>query len=164
MAEFDDFADELARSKENQEQLKNGTNPEWAALLGFVGALAQDGKGIEDRKFEWVSDAWEPHLVLDCVAATFLSRQRSGVQTFRVYFNRRPSGVGKIWSEDDSPLTPLMWTLQPAIEDDTIKWFVTEGFEDGKRFSSFEMSQKVGIELAKFHLAYKRHYENWSPA
>ncbi len=164
MAEFDDFADELARKEEARTKLEKDTKPEWAVLQGFTEALAQDGKGIEGIKFEWVPDTCEPRLVLDCVAATLLSRDGSGVQTFRVYFNRRPAGVNRMWVDEESPLTPLTWTLQPAIEDDSIKWFVLEGFEDGKRFSSFDMAQKIGIELAKFHLAYKNHYENWSPA
>lgn len=164
MAEFDDFAEERARDEANRRKLRTDTKPEWAVLLGFVQTLAQEGKGIEDKTFQWVSEPDAPRLELDCVSATFLLRQRNGLETFRVYFSRRPPGAGKIWADDESPLTPLAWTLQPKIEDDTIKWTVAEGFEDSKYFSSFEMAQKIGIILAKFHLAYRKHYENWSPA
>jgi hypothetical protein len=151
MAEFDDFADELARKNEDRKRLERDTKPEWIVLQGFTEALAQDAKG----------DAREPRLVLDCVAATFMSREVNGVpEGCRVVFDRRPAGEGKLWHLERSPLNRLTWSLRPTIKDDAIMWSVVEGFEDGKPFSSFEFAQKIGIELAKFHLAYNARVEN----
>ena len=161
MTEFDDFADEMARREQDRRRLERDTKPEWIVLQGFAQSLAQDGKGIEGCKFEWVSDLREPRLVLDCVAATFLSQEINGVPIkCRVVFDRRPAGDGKAWHLERSPLNRLTWSLKPVISDDAVMWSVVEGFEDGKPFSSFDFAQKIAIELAKFHLAYNARIEN----
>jgi hypothetical protein len=161
MAEFDDFADELARQEENRKRLDKDTKAEWFALQSFTKALADDGKGIEGNKFEWVWDAWGSRLVLDSVAATFQSREINGVPTkCRVLFDRRPAGANSVWSLEKSPVNKLAWSLRPVVEDDAIMWSVVEGFEDGKPFSSFDFAQKIGIELAKFYRAYKLRVDN----
>lgn len=160
MAEFDDFADELARQEDNRKRLEKDTKPEWSMLQGFTEALAVDGKGVERAKFEWVSDESGARLVLDCVAAYFQSPRVNGVSTSRVIFDRRPAGIGMQWHLEKSPLNRLIWTLKPVVEDDAIKWSVVEGFEDGKPLSSFDLAQKIGVTLAKFHLAYNARIEN----
>jgi hypothetical protein len=51
--------------------------------------------------------------------------------------------------------------LKTAIEEDEIVWDV-RGLD--QKFSSAALAEKIAVELSKYHLAYRKHYENWSAA
>ncbi|HTD25058.1 MAG TPA: hypothetical protein VK738_20585 [Terriglobales bacterium] len=158
---FDEFAEQKSQEVEGRKVIERETKPEWAMLKGLTESLALDGKGIDPHKFEWASGG-APRLILDHVAASFLHRERNGLpQDCRVRFDRRPPGLGKMYLEEESPLTPVVWDLKPVAVDEHVCWFIAE-LGDAP-LSSSELADQIAVQLAKFHLAYKRHYEHWSP-
>jgi hypothetical protein len=160
--DFDSFARKLSQEKQDREKLARDTAPEWIMLKGFTESLAVDGKGIESDKFEWVADEYEPRVVLDKVAAIFQTRMKNGMPIeCRLRFGRKPLGPGQQWANEKEPLTPVVWILKPMVVGDDIHWSVPEASETP--LSSAELADQIAILLAKFHLAYKKHYENWWP-
>jgi hypothetical protein len=159
---FDDFAEKHSKEQQDREKLANDTEPEWFALKGFVEALAQDGKGIDNQRFAWVSDDGAPRLVLDCVTAMLLHHEKNGVpKECRIRFDRKPPGPSSLWHEKP-PLEPVVWSLESMVVGDSILWSVPE-LGERRLFSSLDLAHKIGTKLAEFHLAYKKHYEKWSP-
>jgi hypothetical protein len=161
--DFDDFAAKHKKEGDDRKRLAEEMGPEWVVLKGFVAALAQDGKEFDGRKLEWFPDA--ECLVLGDVAAYFLHRERNGKpQDCLIRFDRRPAPLGKHWHDEQSPLTPVFWSLEPTLVDDSFHWSITNVGVPRPDFSSADLSQKVGKKLAEYHLAYRKHYEGWSPA
>jgi hypothetical protein len=157
---FDEFAEQNSQRLRDRNVIERETKPEWEMLKGLTESLALDGKGIEPHIFEWASDG-APRLILAHVAASFLYREGSGVpQDYRVRFDRRPAGPGKVYLEEESPLTPVVWSLKPVAVGEHVSWSIAEL---GDPLSSSELADQIAVQLAKFHLAYKTHYDNWSP-
>jgi len=164
MSEFDDFAMEHLRDKENRKRLVEDTKPEWAVLKGLTSRFAIDGKEFDGNKFEWAPyTAYHPEfLKLGDVAATFLSREEEGTpRNCRVRFSRRPLEPGRMWIDEKSPLEAIEWSLCAVIDGDSIAWEVAEL---DQTLSSEALAEKIAVELSKYHLAYKKHYDNWSVA
>jgi hypothetical protein len=158
---FDEFAEQKSQELEDRKVLARETKPEWEMLKGLTESLALDGKGIEPHTFEWASDG-APRLILDHVAASFLHRERNGVpQDCRVRFDHSPAGPGKMYIEEESPLTPVVLDLKPVAVGEHVCWFIAELGDTP--LSSSELADQIAVQLAKFHLAYKMHYEHWSP-
>ncbi len=159
---FDDFAARHKKEDDDRKRLAEEIGPEWFALRGFVASLAQEGKEFDGHKLEWVSDA--TCLVLDNLGAFLQQREINGnVSDCRIRFDRKPIGPNRIWVDERSPLEPVVWSLEPTLVDDSFRWSITNVGVPRPAFSSAELSQKIGIKLAEFHLAYRRHYEGWSP-
>ncbi len=103
---FDEFAEQNSQRVQDRNVIKCETKPEWEMLKGLTESLALDGKGIEPHLFEWALDG-APRLILDHVAASFLHRERNGVpQDFRIRFDRRPAGPGKMYLEEGITTDP----------------------------------------------------------
>lgn len=162
---FDEFSKKREQQKQEREKVERDTKPEWVALKGFAESLAQDGKGVDDFKFEWVPDAHSPRLVLGAVAATFMERPKpQGLIEYRIGFARKPAGLNKQWM-DDAPFEPQDWTLIPKGVGDDIQWMVAEvNTELNKqvRFSSSDLAGKVGIKLAELLDVYNKAFPNWN--
>jgi hypothetical protein len=159
---FDDFAEQNSQELQGREIVARETKPEWEMLKGLTESLALDGKGIELDKFEWISDEYTPRLVLDKVAVTFQARVRNGNPIeCRLRFDRKPLGPGQYWSDEDFPLSAVVWSLKPVAMGEHVYWSVDELGDTP--ISSSELADQVAVELAKFHLAYKKHYEGWFP-
>jgi hypothetical protein len=163
---FDEFAKKRAQQQQDREKVENDTKPEWVALKGFAETLAQDGKGVDGFKFEWVPDAYAPRLILGAVAATFLERERNGkLVECRVHFDRKPLGANQLWITD-APFGPEDWTLTPTSEGDDNHWMIAEVNAQlpNKKlsFSSSELAGKVGIKLAELLDVYNKAFPNWN--
>jgi hypothetical protein len=158
---FDEFAEQNSQRLKDREVIERETKPEWAMLKGLTESLALDGNGIEPHKFEWASDD-APRLILDNVAAFFLQHEKNGIpQDCRIRFDRRPAGPGKLWHDEKSPLTPVVWSLKPVAVGEHVFGSIAE--LGATPLSSSELADQIALQLAKFHLAYKTHYDNWSP-
>ena len=162
---FDDFAQRHSEDQQNLARLANETKPEWAVLKGLTSRFALDSKEFEGHRFEWVthSPVSPDCLILDYVAAIFLDHgEKNGVpQGCRVLFTRKPLASNQVWAEDESRVAPQTWSLEPAIEGDSLVWSVREL---GERLSSADLAEKIAIELAKYHKTYKAAYDNWTAA
>ena len=129
MDNFEQYSRRREREQEVQEKLLRDSKPEWVVLQGFTKTLADELKGIDGFRFEWVSDPSAPRLVISAVAATFLWRERPGKPIeCRVRFDRKPLGSNQVWVDDRSPLEPVEWTLMPIVEGDEIKWMIAEAW------------------------------------
>ena len=163
MSEFDDFSSEHSQRSANSKRLAEDTRPEWAVLKQEASRFAIDGKEFDGNKFEWAPypSYYPDFLKLGYVSATFISREANGVLSFQIRLTRRPLEPGKLWADEESPLNTIEWSLKTAIEEDEIVWDV-RGLD--QKFSSAALAEKIAVELSKYHLAYRKHYENWSAA
>ncbi|HME34454.1 MAG TPA: hypothetical protein VKF84_04380 [Candidatus Sulfotelmatobacter sp.] len=163
MSEFEDFASEHSQRVENAKRLDSDTKPEWEILKQEAARFAAEGKEFDGEKFEWAPYAayYPDFLKLGNVAATFLSRGTNGPRDFRIRLTRRPEAPGTMWVDEKSPLNTIEWSLKTSIQSDGIVWSVAEMNE---AFSTAALAEKVAVELSKYHLAYKKYYENWSAA
>jgi hypothetical protein len=159
MSEFDDFAIKHAQARENSNRLAQDTRPEWAILKQEASLFSQD-KEFDGRKFEWAPyKAYYPDFLrLDNVAATFVSRETPGSTDYRIRFTRRAAEPGRMWHDEESPLNTIEWSLKTVIEGDNILWVITGSDE---KYKSAALVDRIAVELSKYHLAYKRHYDNW---
>lgn len=159
---FDDFANKHEQDRKDRERLSNDSASEWVVLKGFTEALATDGKPFDGQTLEWVSDEYEPRLVIGSVAAAFYDRRKNGRPVeFHIRFDRKPAGPSRVWS-DNNPLVATDWTLLPSINGDDIEWMVAElnaELNTRVRFSSAELANQIAIKLGKIHLEYKNYYE-----
>jgi hypothetical protein len=103
------------------------------------------------------SAMWPEFLRLKDVAVTFLDRgERNGVpQNCRIRFTRRPLEPGRAWVDNETPLAPLEWSLEPVIEGENLAWYVPEL---GETFSPADLAEKIAIELCNYHTAYEEAY------
>jgi hypothetical protein len=161
--DFDSFAQRQSQNEEmqrqNHERLAKETKPEWSVLKGLTSRFALDGKEFGGYKFEWspYSAMYPDFLRLKDVAVTFLDRgERNGVpQNCRIRFTRRPLEPGRAWVDDETPLEPLDWSLEPRIVGESLVWFVAELRE---AVSSADLAEKIAIELSKYHATYEEAY------
>jgi hypothetical protein len=164
MSEFEDFANEHRQRTENAKRLDSDTKPEWEILKQEAARFAVEGKEFDGEKFEWAPyPAYYPDfLKLGNVAATFLYREILSAPDFRIRLTRRPEAPGTMWAGGEkSPLNAIEWSLRTSIQSDGIVWTIAEMNE---AFSTAALAEKVAVELSKYHLAYKKYYENWGAA
>ncbi|HEY2498276.1 MAG TPA: hypothetical protein VGK24_14525 [Candidatus Angelobacter sp.] len=163
--DFDKFIQEHSQEQQGREKLSQETKPEWAVLKGLVSRFALDGKEFSGHKFEWAPYAASrsEFLRLNDVAVIFLDQgERNGVPlNCRVRFTRRPLEPGRMWVDNEAPLEPLEWSLEPQIEGENLVWSVPKL---GATLSSANLAEKIAIELSKYHAAYEKAYGRWSAA
>jgi hypothetical protein len=157
---FDGFVRRQTEELQNRARLAKETKPEWHVLKSEMSRFAADGKGIDDRKFEWGQDlSGHSLLALGYVSATPLDRgERNGVpQDCYIIFSRRPLGSNQVYAVDQSRLPAKTWHLEPEIRDGQFLWFVREL---SRRLSSSDLSEKIAEELARYHIEYETAYRS----
>jgi hypothetical protein len=58
--------------------------------------------------------------------------------------------------EDQSPVAPEIWSLEPRVEETAVIWWIKEL---GKSLTSTELAAQVAIRLVKQYEAYERAFE-----
>src|SRR5579863_5557712 len=109
---FDEFAEGYSRSQENRARLITDATSEWVVLKGFVSQFALDGREFSGRKFEWFPEPHSAFLALNHVAVVLSDRNvgTGAPPVFRVRFDRRPLGPGRLWADERSPLDAFQWS------------------------------------------------------
>ena len=114
-----------------------------------------DGKGIGNRRFEWVNTiTGRPMLALGNVAAILIEGgDRGGVpQNIQVRFTRKPAGSLQVYI-DDSPLDETVWELEPQIVEGDFVWSVSGS---ARHHSAAALAEEIAKKLAQCHIEYER--------
>jgi hypothetical protein len=156
MADFDNFERKRTEEKVKHESLVQETEKQWKALGELVSKFAQDGKGIQPYKFNWLPDLMgHPMLVLYSVAATFSNGSgRDGKQSYAVRFSRKPETATEMFL-DPPPLAIEDWPLQPDILGNEFVWYIPE-LE--AKLAPAKLADKIAVRLAEYHVEYERFY------
>ncbi len=158
--ELDQFLSERKAQQsdhETSEQIvAGGTAREWQRLKDVTRRLTAE-KEVDGNKFEWApySAHYPDFLRLKEVAASFYDRgERNGVpQNCSIRFDRRSPEPNAMFLEDQSPVAPEIWSLEPRVEETSVIWWIKEL---GKSLTSTELAAQVAIRLVKQYEAYER--------
>jgi hypothetical protein len=163
---WNEYQKKREQEKQERETITKDSLPEWVALKGFAASLAEDGKGVEGFKFQWMPDAYSPCLVLGAIAAYFEHREKNGkLETCHVRFDRKPLPPGRVWTDGRPAFLPVEWTLEPTLAGDGIQWMVDQfnaALNRKASFPSSDLAGKVGIKLAELLDIYNQMFPNWN--
>jgi|GEM_PF-87803 len=138
-----------------EEAFVQGAAQEWQHLRDLTRSLTA-GKAVDGNPFAWTPcrDSDQDFLQLKDVAASFSDRGRrnSIPRTYRIVFDRHPSGPQGSFLEEKSPKPSEVWALEPRADGKNIVWWVSEL---NKSFTSTELASQVAIRLVKQYEAYE---------